>query len=131
MPTLSIVIPAYNEERSLVRCVQRVLAIADADLELEVLIVDDASSDRTLLLAEDLARRHRQVRVLHHTVNRGKGAALQTGFHKATGEFVAVQDADLEYDPADLTRLLGPLIAGKADVVLGSRFLSGGEHRVL
>jgi dolichol-phosphate mannosyltransferase len=131
MPILSIVVPAYNEERSLVRCVERVLAIANAELDVEVVIVDDASSDGTLLLAEDLSRRHPQIRVLHHTVNQGKGAALHTGFREAKGEFVAVQDADLEYDPTDLKRLLGPLLAGNADVVFGSRFLSGGEHRVL
>jgi dolichol-phosphate mannosyltransferase len=127
MPKLSIVVPAYNEERSLVRCVERVLAIADADLELEVLIVDDASQDDTL----KLARQHTQVRVLRHEVNQGKGAALHTGFKQVTGDFVAIQDADLEYDPRDLKRLLEPLTAGLADVVIGSRFLSADVHRVL
>jgi glycosyltransferase involved in cell wall biosynthesis len=131
MPTLSVVVPAYNEERSLVRCVERVLAIEGGDLTLEILIVNDASRDNTAKLAEDIAARHPQVRVLHHPQNQGKGAALHTGFKHATGDFVAVQDADLEYDPRDLIRLLAPLREGKADVVLGSRFLSGGEHRVL
>ena len=131
MPVLSIVVPAYNEERSLVRCIERVLAIEDDDLSLEILIVNDASRDNTAGLADDLAARHPQVRVLHHEQNQGKGAALHTGFRHATGDFVAVQDADLEYDPRDLIRLLGPLREGKADVVLGSRFLSAGEHRVL
>ena len=107
------------------------LAIADEHLELEVLIVDDASTDRTLLRAEDAASAHPQVRVLHHDINQGKGAALHTGFRHATGDFVAVQDADLEYDPEDLKRLLVPLVDGSADVVIGSRFLSSGEHRVL
>ncbi len=131
MPTLSIVVPAYNEERSLARCLDRVLAIEGGDLTLEVLIVNDASQDNTGRLAEEIAARHPQVRVLHHEHNQGKGAALHTGFRHASGDFVAVQDADLEYDPRDLLRLLGPLREGKADVVLGSRFLAGGEHRVL
>jgi dolichol-phosphate mannosyltransferase len=131
MPKLSIVVPAYNEERSLVRCVERVLAIADADLELEVLVVDDASQDGTLKLAQELAHQYAQVRVLRHEVNQGKGAALHTGFAQATGDFIAIQDADLEYDPRDLKRLLEPLTAGCADVVIGSRFLSAGAHRVL
>ena len=131
MPTLSIVVPAYNEERTLVRCIDRVLEIADAGLALEILIVDDASSDRTAALAAEVAARHPQVRVLRHAQNKGKGAALHTGFAHATGDFVAVQDADLEYDPRDLRRLVQPLMAGRADVVVGSRFLYGGEHRVL
>ena len=131
MPTLSIVIPAYNEEKTLARCVERVLAIADDELRLEVVVVDDASTDRTPQISAQLARAHPTVRVLRHETNQGKGAALHTGFKEATGDFVAVQDADLEYDPRDLKRLIGPLCEGKADVVFGSRFLSGEERRVL
>jgi len=131
MPKLSIIVPAYNEERSLVPCLERVLAIADADLELEVLVIDDASQDGTLKLAQEFALQHAQVRILRHEVNQGKGAALHTGFKHATGDFVAIQDADLEYDPRDLKRLLEPLMEGLADVVIGSRFLSAGVHRVL
>jgi glycosyltransferase involved in cell wall biosynthesis len=130
-PVLSIVVPAYNEERSIVRCVERVRAIADDDLTLEIIVVDDASTDRTRRLAEDLSRRYSEVRVVSHGKNQGKGAALHTGFRMATGDFVAIQDADLEYDPQDLKRLLGPLTAGTADVVIGSRFLGGEAHRVL
>jgi dolichol-phosphate mannosyltransferase len=131
MSTLSIIIPAYNEERMLAQCVERVLAAMDPDLAIEIIVVDDASTDGTLHVARLLEQVHPSVRVIRHEVNRGKGAALHTGFREATGDFVAVQDADLEYDPRDLKRLLRPLIDGYADVVFGSRFLSHGEHRVL
>jgi len=116
---------------TLAQCVARVRAIASEDLALEIVIVDDASTDDSLATAGDLADRHPEVKVYSHEVNQGKGAALRTGFSKVTGDFVAVQDADLEYDPNDLVRLLEPLIAGKADVAFGSRYLSTGPHRVL
>lgn len=128
---LSIVIPCYNEEKTLAQCIERVLGIADETLSLEIVIVDDGSKDSTAAVAGDLARRFPGVRLIRHAQNKGKGAALRTGFREATGEFVAVQDADLEYDPEDLKRMLGPLIRGDAEVVLGSRFLSIGAHRVL
>ena len=129
--TLSVVIPCYNETATLDDCVDRVRAIASDDLALEIVIVDDASTDDSLEKARALAERFPEIRVYFHEKNQGKGAALRTGFRHVTGDFVAVQDADLEYDPNDLVRLLGPLREGKADVVLGSRFLSGGAHRVL
>jgi glycosyltransferase involved in cell wall biosynthesis len=128
---LSIVIPCYNEERTLEHCVNSVLAIQDETLELELIIVDDCSKDASLKLANGLAEKIPGLIVLHHAENQGKGAALRTGIAKATGEFVAIQDADREYDPADLKKLLVPLRAGVADVVMGSRFLSSGYHRVL
>jgi glycosyltransferase involved in cell wall biosynthesis len=94
--------------------------------------VDDCSTDDSHSIALELAKRYGgRVAVLRHPQNQGKGAALRTGFARATGDFVCVQDADLEYDPSDLKRLLLPLLSGKADVVLGSRFLAAGEHRVL
>ncbi len=127
---LSIVIPCYNEEKTLEECLRRVLAIADETLTLEVIIVDDCSQDNSLALARELAARHEEIRVLRHEVNMGKGAALRTGFQHATGDVVAVQDADLEYDPHDLKRLVEPIRTGEADVVFGSRFLSPGKHRV-
>jgi glycosyltransferase involved in cell wall biosynthesis len=128
---LSLVIPCYNEEKTLEACLDKVLAIADEALELELIVVDDCSKDASYAVARELATRIPELVVLHHEKNQGKGAALRTGFKHATGDFVAVQDADLEYDPMDLKRLLVPLRTGDADVVLGSRFLSGGHHRVL
>jgi dolichol-phosphate mannosyltransferase len=129
--TLSIIIPCYNEERTLQECVRRVLAIQDESLRLELIIVDDCSKDNSLEIARGLAQRNPQFRLLQHEVNKGKGAALRTGIAHATGDFVAIQDADLEYDPMDLKRLLIPLRSGDADVVFGSRFLSTEFRRVL
>jgi glycosyltransferase involved in cell wall biosynthesis len=128
---LSIVIPCYNEERTLEGCVDSVMAIQDETLELELIVVDDCSKDKSLEVAEKLRARVPGLKVLRHEVNQGKGAALRTGIAGATGDFVAIQDADREYDPRDLKRLLVPLREGEADVVLGSRFLSHGYHRVL
>lgn len=128
---LSVIIPCYNEEGTLEKCVQRVLNIADSGLSLEIVIVDDGSRDRSLEIARALAEANAEITVLSHARNQGKGAALRTGFANATGDFVAVQDADLEYNPYELKKLLVPLVNGDADVVLGSRFLSHGAHRVL
>ena len=125
-PRLSLVIPAFNETGTIELALERVLA---QPFVCEVIIVDDGSTDgtRDVLEAIDDPR----VRVIFHETNQGKGAALHTGFRHATADFVGVQDADLEYDPADLARLLKPLVEGRADVVYGSRFASGDEHRVL
>jgi glycosyltransferase involved in cell wall biosynthesis len=128
---LSVVVPCYNEELTLRKCVNEVLKIADDHLSLEIIIVDDCSTDQSSQVASELERNHPEISVSQHEKNRGKGAALRTGFQEVTGDYVAVQDADLEYDPADLKRLLVPLVNNVADVVLGSRFLSTGPHRVL
>jgi glycosyltransferase involved in cell wall biosynthesis len=128
---LSVVIPCYNEAETLEACVSQLCQIASDRLQLEIVIVDDASTDGSLAAAERLAKRYDEVRVLCHEINRGKGAALRTAFREVTGDYVAVQDADLEYDPRDLPRLLEPLESGRADVVLGSRYLTAGPHRVL
>jgi len=128
---LSLVIPCYNEEKTLESCIDKVVEIRDDDLELELIIVDDCSKDKSRAVAAKIAERIPGLVLLHHDVNRGKGAALRTGISHATGDFVGIQDADLEYDPMDLKRLLVPLRSGEADVVLGSRFLSHGYHRVL
>ncbi len=106
---LSVVIPCYNEAETLEVCVTRVCQIASDGLDLEILIVDDASTDGSLAAAEALSRRYDEVRVLSHDTNQGKGAALRTGFREVSGDYVAIQDADLEYDPRDLPRLLEPL----------------------
>jgi dolichol-phosphate mannosyltransferase len=128
---LSLVIPCYNEEKTLESCVDKVMEIQGEDLELELIIVDDCSKDASRAVAARLAQRIPGLVLLQHDVNQGKGAALRTGIRRATGHFVAIQDADLEYDPMDLRRLLVPLRRGEADVVLGSRYLSHGYHRVL
>ena len=124
---LSVIIAAYNEERTLESTVDRVRAIP---LEVEIIAVNDGSGDRTGEVLDRLASEGKVSIALHHPRNRGKGAALRTGIAAATGDVIAIQDADLEYDPAELPRLLAPIASGKADAVFGSRFL-GGEHRVL
>ena len=128
---LSLIIPCYNEERTLAHCIKRVLAIATADLELELIIVDDCSADNSLAVARELAKHHPEVSVLQHDKNRGKGAALRTGFAHATGDFVSIQDADMEYDPQEFHVLLQPILDGRADVVFGSRYLRPDTRRVL
>ncbi|MGO9313090.1 MAG: glycosyltransferase family 2 protein, partial [Syntrophobacteraceae bacterium] len=132
VPKLSVVVPCYNEERTLAKSINRVLQIADNSLSLEIIIVDDGSKDGSLAIANSLQKQHPETIVLlRHDKNQGKGASLRTGFKKATGDFVAIQDADLEYNPQDLRKLIVPLIENDADVVLGSRFLSYGAHRVI
>ena len=129
--TLTVVMPCYNEAATLAQCIENVVAIADDRLKLDMIIVDDGSTDDSLALAESFSRKYACIRVVAHEYNQGKGAALRTGLALAAGDYVAVQDADLEYDPQDLKQMLVPLNAGKADVVIGSRFLSCGAHRVL
>jgi glycosyltransferase involved in cell wall biosynthesis len=124
---ISVVLPIFNEAATLEEIVRRVRASGYAQ---EIVAVDDASSDGTTQILAQLAARHPELVVLHHEENQGKGAALRSGFAKASGDVIIVQDADLEYDPADYTDLLTPLLDGRADVVFGSRFL-GGPHRVL
>lgn len=125
---LSVVIPVYNESRTLRQVVDRVLQVP---FESEVLCVDDGSTDGSREILAELQARHSQLRVFLQPANRGKGAALRRGIQEAIGNFVIIQDADLEYDPADYPNLLEPLMEGKADVVYGSRFLGSRPHRVL
>lgn len=125
-PCLSVVVPCYNEHGTVLALVDRVLA---SPFVAQVVIVDDGSTDGTRDLIAGLS--DERVSVIMHEWNQGKGAALRTGFAAATSEFVIVQDADLEYDPAEYGRLLEPLIEGRADAVFGSRFVSSEPHRVL
>lgn len=124
---LSIVIPAYNEQNTLEEIVQRVERVP---VDKEIIVVDDCSQDGTAEVAQRLAAAGR-IRFFQHEKNQGKGAALRTGFREARGDMVIVQDADLEYDPGEIPRLMEPILADKADVVFGSRFAGGESHRVL
>ena len=129
---LSVVMPVFNELATVREIVARVAAV-DVGMELEIVLVDDGSSDGTRDLYDDIVASHPDVPICVelHPRNRGKGAALRTGFAATTGDIVLVQDADLEYDPGDYTRLLRPILDGRADVVFGSRFVGSEEHRVL
>jgi glycosyltransferase involved in cell wall biosynthesis len=125
---LSVIMPVYNERKTLRQVVERVLAVP---LELEVLCVDDGSQDGSREMLLELHKQYPQVKVFLQPKNLGKGAALQRGIQQASGDFVIIQDADLEYDPNDYPALLAPLLQEKADVVYGSRFLGAAPHRVL
>ena len=127
---VSIIIPAYNERFTLSEIVKRVRAV-EIPLAREIVIVNDCSTDGTGKVADELARQYDDVVAFHHVENQGKGAALRTGFRAATGDIILIQDADLEYDPRDYAKLLAPILGGRADVVYGSRFAGGEEHRVL
>lgn len=125
---LSVVMPIFNEQNTLLEILRRVRGV---DIRKEILLVDDGSTDGTReVLREEVEGRLPDVRVFYHEKNRGKGAAIRTAVRHATGDFVVVQDADLEYDPREYAALLEPLLDGRADVVFGSRFLGGGPHRV-
>lgn len=124
---LSIVIPVYNEVNSIREIIQRVMKV---DLEKELLIVDDYSTDGTRNILKSMER-GTNIRVLYHDKNKGKGAALRTGFRNVTGDIVIIQDADLEYNPQEYHKLIKPILEGKADVVYGSRFMTTEQRRIL
>jgi len=128
-PCLTAVMPVFNEAATIAEVIGLVLAQRPVQ---QLVIVDDCSKDGTWDKLQSLAQNEPRIKLIHHDVNQGKGAALRTGIAHATAEIVIIQDADLEYDPADYHLLLAPIRSGKADVVFGSRFLGGGgAHRVL
>jgi len=127
---LSIIIPCYNESETIEAIVDKILSVEILDIEKEIIVVDDGSKDRTILILKDKIE-SKVSKIIYKQKNEGKGAALRTGFEVATGDFVIVQDADLEYDPNEYQRLLKPILDGFADVVYGTRFVGGQPHRVL
>ena len=131
---LTVIIPAYNEEATFRRVIQSVCSVNLPDrMCKEVIVVNDCSRDNTRSVTEQLIQEHPNmgIRLLNHDVNKGKGAALHTGIKHVTGDFVIVQDADLEYDPREFNLLLQPILDGFANVVYGSRFIGGNPHRIL
>jgi len=127
-PCISIVIPVYNEQETLRIVVEKVLKLP---LRLEVIIVDDCSQDATPVLIAELTQLHSNIKSIRHERNQGKTAAVKNGFASTTGDIVIVQDADLEYDPAEIPEVINPILEGRADVVFGSRFLVRKASRVL
>ena len=127
-PCLSVVMPVYNEAATVGEVIRTVLAQRPVQ---QLVVVDDCSSDGTWDKLQPLAKSEPRIKLVRHEVNQGKGAALRTGFVHAISPVVIIQDADLEYDPAEYYRLLTPILSGKADVVFGSRFTGSDAHRVL
>lgn len=128
LPCLAVVIPVFNEEMTVAELLRTVLA---QPLVQEVIVVDDGSTDKTWEALQPVGKSEPRVRLVRQPVNQGKGAALRTGFQAVTAPLAIVQDADLEYDPSEYASLCAPILAGKADVVFGSRFAGAGAHRVL
>jgi glycosyltransferase involved in cell wall biosynthesis len=132
--TLSIIIPAYNESKTIPLIIHKISNVELPDnISKELIIIDDCSTDNTDLEIQNCIRRHSELKIKYfrHSKNRGKGAAIHTGISRATGEYLIIQDADLEYDPQEYIFLLKPIINGHADVVYGSRFKGGNPHRIL
>lgn len=125
---LSVIIPVFNEANTIDEILQRVAAVP---LAIEMIVVDDFSTDGTRERLVRLGERHDNLKIICHEKNRGKGYAIRTGLAQVTGAMVIIQDADLEYNPVEYTKLVKPIVEGRADVVYGSRFIGGEEHRVL
>jgi len=127
---LSIIIPVYNENKTIIELIDKVLSVDLGDIQKEVIVVDDGSRDHTIQTLKNNIE-NKVTKVIYKEKNAGKGAAVRTGIENATGDFVIIQDADLEYDPSEYKILLQPIIDGFADVVYGSRFIGGKPHRVV
>lgn len=131
MTKISIVIPVYNEESTIHAVIDKVKSVP-LQYEKEIIIVDDCSTDKTKEILQDVIQTNGSaLKVIYHNKNKGKGAALKTGFASAGGDIIIIQDADLEYDPVEYPKLIKPILDGKADVVYGSRFSGEGPHRIL
>ena len=131
--TLSIIIPAYNEEKTINQILDKVIAVNLGEISKEIIIVNDCSKDKTKDIIETYIKDHspEKIRLINQEVNQGKGAALHKGISNATGEYLIIQDADLEYDPNEFMDLLQPVLKADADVVYGSRFMGSNPHRIL
>lgn len=132
MAVLSIIIPVYNEERTIHLILQKVLDVnLMADFRKEIIVVNDCSRDNTSGVMKEWVSRYPEMKFIEHQKNTGKGGAIHTGIKAATGDYIIIQDADLEYDPHEYNVLLKPILDGYADVVFGSRFIGGKPHRIL
>ncbi|NUQ82313.1 MAG: glycosyltransferase family 2 protein [Bacteroidetes bacterium] len=129
MTSISIIVPVFNEARTIRQVIERIRAADTCGLEKDIILVDDASTDETPVILASL--NDRSIRIFTHQKNRGKGAAIRTGISQATGDLILIQDADLEYHPREYPSLLAPILSDDADVVYGSRFMGGSAHRVL
>ncbi|HBB76262.1 MAG: glycosyl transferase [Candidatus Levybacteria bacterium RIFOXYA1_FULL_41_10] len=133
---LSIIIPAFNEEKTVAEIVSRVKKQEVPGVDKEIVVVNDGSSDKTTEILEEIGRTDKSIKIVHHPKNKGKGAAVKTGIANSTGDYIIIQDADLEYNPNDIPKLLAPVLGGKAKVVYGTRLnrmphVTGEEKRFL